>query len=80
MTSSEPPPVPITKPVRKPRKCGACGQVGHDRRNCPTVVAVPTVTGDPTPTTTVVPQNAIQAGGSPSPTVITTPHDPALID
>jgi DNA polymerase III epsilon subunit-like protein len=36
MLSPKRPPPPIQCPPPKQRKCGGCGQFGHDRRNCPT--------------------------------------------
>jgi len=33
-----PPPKPNIQ--RQPRKCGLCGSLGHDKRNCPTAPAV----------------------------------------
>jgi DNA polymerase III epsilon subunit-like protein len=37
MSSPKRPPGPIDAPPTKQRKCGGCGQFGHDRRNCPAV-------------------------------------------
>ena len=34
MPSPKKPPACKKRQVTKPRKCGGCGQLGHDRRNC----------------------------------------------
>ena len=38
--------VPATpKVTRGPRKCGVCGQYGHDKRNCPVFASVEKANG-----------------------------------
>jgi DNA polymerase III epsilon subunit-like protein len=44
MSSPKRPAAPIDRPVAKQRKCGVCGQLGHNRRKCP---AAPAATAAP---------------------------------
>jgi DNA polymerase III alpha subunit (gram-positive type) len=44
MPSPKRPAAPIDRPVAKQRKCGVCGQLGHNRRKCP---AAPAATAAP---------------------------------
>jgi hypothetical protein len=44
MSSPKTPAAPINRPVAKQRKCGVCGQHGHNRRKCP---AAPAATATP---------------------------------
>jgi DNA polymerase III alpha subunit (gram-positive type) len=48
MPSPKRPAAPINRPVAKQRKCGVCGQLGHNRRKCPAAPAAPAapVVGD----------------------------------
>jgi hypothetical protein len=39
MSSPKRPAAPIDRPVAKQRKCGVCGQLGHNPRKCPAAPA-----------------------------------------
>jgi DNA polymerase III epsilon subunit-like protein len=41
MSSPKRPAAPIDRPVAKQRKCGVCGQLGHNRQKCPAAPAAP---------------------------------------
>ena len=67
----------LSRPPRKKRKCGGCGQTGHDRRNCPSVPRQPreNPVSDTAPAT-----NGVQIVPSPIPFVITTTRGVSPID
>jgi hypothetical protein len=41
MSSRKRPAAPIDRPVAKQRKCGVCGQLGHNRQKCPAAPEAP---------------------------------------
>jgi hypothetical protein len=48
MLSQKRPTAPINRPVAKQRKCGVCGQLGHNCQKCqavPAATALPVVDG-----------------------------------
>ncbi|MFM7529124.1 MAG: exonuclease domain-containing protein [Nodosilinea sp.] len=77
MDPIEPVPVPAAKPARQPRKCGVCGFVGHDKRNCPTLKTGTTrnvaQTNNPTPPTLEQPTSKPRV-------VVTALKNPDMID
>ncbi len=77
MASPKRPAAPIDPPVAKQRKCGGCGQIGHNRRTCP---VVPAAAAPPVPATLVGGQNAVTEVGSPPPILLTSGQDASSID
>jgi hypothetical protein len=77
MASPKRTPAPIDPPVAKQRKCGGCGQTGHNRRTCP---VVPAAAAPPVPAATVGGQNAVTEVGSPPPLVLTDVQDASSVD
>ncbi len=77
MSSPKRPPPPIQRPPPKQRKCGGCGQFGHDRRNCPTTPrpAAPAAAAHPP-----VDRNPVNAVPSPPPLVFTAVPEALSID
>jgi hypothetical protein len=54
--SSPRPAASIDRPVAKQRKCGVCGQLGHNRRKC---LAAPAATANPVANNNAVGPNAV---------------------
>ena len=77
MASPKRPAAAIDPPVAKQRKCGGCGQIGHNRRTCP---VVPATVAPPAPAGPVVGQNAVTEVGSPPPLVLTAAQDASNVD
>jgi DNA polymerase III epsilon subunit-like protein len=80
MASPKRPAAAIDPPVAKQRKCGGCGQIGHNRRTCPVLPAAVARRTPAGPTGTVVGQNAVTEVGSPPPFVVTTVQDASSVD
>ena len=80
MSSPERPATPIERPARKQRKCGVCRQSGHDRRNCPTVVATGAPASASVPAGRQGHPHAVTCEGSPTPLVVATIDDVSSVD
>jgi DNA polymerase III epsilon subunit-like protein len=77
MSSSDPPLVPVTRQPPQPRKCGACGALGHNRRTCPlgrTETAAQVVAAAQTH------QNVVNANQPPPPFFLTDVPSPSIIN
>lgn len=70
MDSLSDPPLPAAKKTRAPRKCGICGELGHDKRKCPSALPADgtIVVAAPPPQ-----QNRLPRTPSTHPIVTTTP-------
>jgi DNA polymerase III epsilon subunit-like protein len=77
MASPNIPAAPIDPPVAKQRKCGGCGQTGHNRRTCP---VVPFAAAPPAPAALVGGPNAVTEVGSPPPILVTAVQNASSID
>ena len=77
MASETGTPAAIERPTRAARKCGICGLVGHDRRNCPDIEedAVQVHRGE-----VVIDRNGLTNAPLPTPLVRTNPFSSSLID
>jgi hypothetical protein len=80
MSSLKRPASAIERPVAKQRKCGACGLLGHNRRDCP---AVPTAAAAPVAATAVNGpnfENDVEEADCPPPPVPMDDDDASYID
>lgn len=77
MPSSKKSPAQKKRVVKQPRKCGGCGQLGHDRRNCP----VPNLrAARPTAQNPVIVTNGVEEQPPPPLIITTLVQDPSLVD
>ena len=77
MASPKKTPARKKRAVKQPRKCGGCGQLGHDRRNCP----VPNLqAARPTAQNPVIARNGVEKQPPPPPIITTIVQDPSLVD
>ena len=77
MASPKKKPARKKRAVKQPCKCGGCGQLGHDRRNCP----VPNLqAARPTAQNPVIARNGVEKQPPPPPIITTIVQDPSLVD
>ena len=68
---------PIQRPPRKPRRCGVCGTIGHDKRNCP---VAPAQVATSVVATHVFGTNPVPTAASLPPFIITDVPDDSSVD